>query len=119
MKRTLKKLQQEIQKKLGVGSFELLSGQHYYFDKQAVGSELLRFGVQCVGTPPRFWEVPEVYHALTQAKDPKAALDTILEGGNGGRALFVPFPFDEEILIRERVLVPRPDVVSPVGDLSQ
>ncbi len=102
MRRALRGLQRTMEKTLGITSFELLDGQHYYFDSDSTAKKIMVFGVNAGGTPPEEWNVPQVYQMLPLARDPNNALDKLLENPSGERALFIPFSFDEEVLINER-----------------
>ena len=83
-------------------SFELLDGSRYYFDPTSW--ELFDHYYKC-GTAGsvHYWpEPPEVVRKLTQAKDVARAIDKVR--GEGWSFLV----YDEEVLITERRLEPRP-----------
>jgi hypothetical protein len=83
-------------------SFELLDGSRYYFDPASW--DLFMHWIECgrVGNARNWPEPPEVVRKLTEAKDVAQAIEKVR--GGGWNALV----YDEEILITERRLEPRP-----------
>lgn len=93
--------------------FELLGGSRFYYDAGEVYKEVFLHGIACltadsVAERP---EPPEVYHRLTEAKDPAAVLERLTS------AEVVEFPYEVDALLNERRLVPLPH--EPVPDLSE
>jgi hypothetical protein len=86
-------------------SFELLDGSRYYYDRAS--PELFMHWVACggAGSAHNWPEPPEVVRKLCEAKDVERAVEQVR--GEGWNCLV----YDEEILIRERRLVPRALVV--------
>jgi hypothetical protein len=95
-----------------VESFELLDGSRYYYDAMEVYKAVFLHGIDCLTAESvEDWpEPPEVYLRLCEARD----LETVLERLTS--APIVEFPYDPEILISERYLVPVEH--EPVEDLS-
>jgi hypothetical protein len=103
-----------------MGSFELESGQRYYFDKgEAFSDAFLFFSDSLRGD--HFGEArpdpPEILKAVAVAKDREAALSLAL----GGFAHILPV--DKDALVERGELVNRPLVVGrelgePLEDLS-
>ncbi len=85
-----------------VESFELLDGSRYYFDPTSW--DLFMHWIECgrAGNTRNWPEPPEVVRKLTEAKDVARAIEMVR--GGGWNALV----YDEETLIRERRLKPRP-----------
>ena len=85
-----------------VGSFELQSGERFYFDPTSW--DLFMHWTDCAkaGNARDWPEPPEVVQKLTEAKDVAQAIEKVR--GEGWNALV----YDEETLIRERRLKPRP-----------
>jgi hypothetical protein len=85
-----------------LASFELLDGSRYYHNPQS--SELFLHGTECltVGNPDKWPEPPEAVRKVTEAKDPRAAPESIIGGGTWGT-----FPYDLEALVTEREIRPR------------
>jgi hypothetical protein len=85
-----------------VGSFELLDGSRYYFDPASW--DLFMHWIECgkAGNARNWPEPPEVVRKLTEAKDVGRAIEMVR--GGGWNALV----YDEEALITERRLKPRP-----------
>ncbi len=83
-------------------SFELLDGSRYYHDP--LDPELLLHWADCLtaGNPDKWPEPPEAVRKVTEAKDPQAALDSIVGGGTWN----IP-PYDLDALATERVIRPR------------
>ncbi len=83
-------------------SFELLDGSHYCHNPQSV--ELFLQWTECLaaGNPDKWPEPPEAVRKVTEAKDPQAALDSIVGGGTWN----IP-PYDLDALATERVIRPR------------
>jgi len=100
MRNKLRRLERVARGKLG--SFVLLDGSRYYFDRTS--AELFLHWCECLrADSARRWpEPPEVYKKLCEAKYPERALDEIHDGGSFGT-----FPYDPEVLINERRLEPR------------
>lgn len=113
LRRKLKQLEQAARGRLG--SFELASGETYYYRAGfPLAGRLYLHHLECLKAGAGEWpEPPEVYRKLTEARDPAAALKQIT--GDGPHSLF---PYDEEALVRERRLVPRALVVGGEGDPS-
>jgi hypothetical protein len=85
-----------------LGSFELLDGSRYYFDPTS--PDLFMHWAECIKADSAHnWpEPPEVVQKLTEAKDVARAIEKVR--GKGWNCLV----YDEEILITERRLEPRP-----------
>jgi hypothetical protein len=83
-------------------SFELLDGSRYYFDPTS--PDLFMHWIECgrAGNARNWPEPPEVVRKLTEAKDVAQAIEKVR--GEGWNCLV----YDEEILINERRLEPRP-----------
>jgi hypothetical protein len=83
-------------------SFELLDGSRYYHNPQS--PELFLHGTECLtaGNPGKWPEPPESVRKVTEAKDPRAALESIRGGGS-----WDILPYDLEALVRERDIRPR------------
>lgn len=81
-------------------SFELLDGRRFYYNPQTL--ELFLHWTKCLeaGNPDKWPEPPEAVRKVTEAKDPKAALERISGGDEW-------IPYDREALLRERVIRPR------------
>jgi hypothetical protein len=86
-----------------LASFELLDGSRHHFDPTS--AELFLFWCECLrADSAHHWpEPPETYKKLTEAKYPERALNQIHDGGGS----FGTFPYDREVLIKERRLEPR------------
>jgi hypothetical protein len=101
-------------------SFELLDGSLYFHDPR--DPKLFLHWAECLtaGNPDTWPEPPEAVRKVTEAKDPWAALESIMGGGTWGT-----FPYDLEALVRERDIRPRSLVAGrgvydqEVVDLSQ
>jgi hypothetical protein len=97
----LKRLEREARGEMV--SFELLDGRRYYHDPTA-GELFLHFYECATGGNPDTWpEAPEVIRKVTEARDPQAALESVSLPGS----YFDIFPYDPEVLVRERRIVPR------------
>ena len=85
-----------------IGSFELLDGTRYYFDPASW--DLFKHWTDCarVGSARNWPEPPEVMQKLTEARDVARAIEKVRGGG------WNCLVYDEEILITERRLEPRP-----------
>jgi hypothetical protein len=83
-------------------SFELLDGSRYYHDPR--DPELFLHWAECLtaGNPDRWPEPPEAVRKVAEAKDPRAALESIRGGGSWDM-----LPYDPEALVRERDIRPR------------
>jgi hypothetical protein len=83
-------------------SFELLDGSLYFHDPQ--DPTLFLHWTECLraGNPDKWPEPPEVVRKVTEAKDPRTALQSIRGGGTWGT-----FPYDLEALANERDIRPR------------
>ena len=83
-------------------SFELMDGSRYYFDPASW--DLFEHWMECgkAGSARNWPPPPEVVQKLTEAKDVARAIEKVR--GEGWNALV----YDEETLIRERRLKPRP-----------
>jgi hypothetical protein len=83
-------------------SFELLDGSRYYHDP--LDPELFLHWAECLraGNPDKWPEPPEAVRKVAEARDPWAALESIMGGGTWGT-----FPYDLEALVRERAIRPR------------
>jgi hypothetical protein len=83
-------------------SFELLDGSRYLHNPQS--PELFLHWTECLtaGNPDKWPEPPEAVRKVTEAKDPRAALESIRGGGTWGT-----FPYDPEALANERDIRPR------------
>jgi hypothetical protein len=83
-------------------SFELLDGSRYYHNPQS--AELFLHWAECLraGNPDKWPEPPEAVRKVTEAKDTRAALESIMGGGSWGT-----FPYDLEALASERDIRPR------------
>jgi hypothetical protein len=83
-------------------SFELLDGSRYYHNPQS--ARLFLHWAECLraGNPDKWPEPPDAVRKVTEAKDPRAALESISGGGTWGT-----FPYDLEALVTERVIRPR------------
>ena len=81
-------------------SFELLDGSRFYYDTQTF--EVFLHWRECLwaGNPDKWPEPPEVVRKLTEAKDPEAALESIIEEAEW-------ITYDLEALLEERVIRPR------------
>lgn len=89
-------------------SFELRDGPRFYYDRDAVGREVFLFVVACMeaqgdacapqGVPVP--EPPEVVKAIARAKDRRAAIEEVFEGG------FMELPYDVEALVERGEFVP-------------
>jgi len=82
-------------------SFALLDGSRYY---HPAGGEVYMHCWHCLeaGHPDRWPEPPEVILKVIEAKDVGAALQSIMTPAIEGI-----FPYDRDVLITERRLVPR------------
>jgi hypothetical protein len=85
-----------------LNSLELLDGSRYYFDP--LSWDLFMHWVECgkAGNARNWPEPPEVVRKLTEAKDVERAIEKVR--GKGWNCLV----YDEETLITERRLEPRP-----------
>ncbi len=85
-----------------VESFELRDGSRYYFDPASW--ELFMHWIECgkAGNARNWPEPPEVVRKLTEAKDVARAIEKVRGGG------WNCLVYDEETLIRECRLKPRP-----------
>ncbi len=85
-----------------LASFELLDGGRYYHDPAS--PELFLHWCECIraGNPEEWPEPPEPVRRVTEARDPRAALESI-----GGGATWDVLPYDLEALATERVIRPR------------
>jgi hypothetical protein len=107
----LKRLERTSREDLA--SFELLDGSRYYFDPAS--PNLYLFWLACIKTSADRWpEPPQVMRKLTQAKDVEQAIELVRGEGSWD---FIPY--DIEVLITERRLVPRPLVSSYDPDLDE
>jgi hypothetical protein len=112
----LKKVERRVRG--SYASFELQSGQSYYYNPAS--TELFMHWTECLraGNPDKWPEPPEAVRKVAEAKDPEAALESISGGAEW-------IPYDREALIRERVIRPRSLVASrdvydqEVEDLSE
>jgi hypothetical protein len=86
-----------------LASFELLDGSRYYFDPASW--ELFMHWYECMtaGSAHNWPEAPEVIRKLCEAKDPQAALATVM----GEQGTFGSLVYDPDILVNERRLEPR------------
>jgi hypothetical protein len=100
VRRWLARLEQAARGELE--SFELLDGSRYYHNPQS--PELFLHGTECLtaGNPGKWPEPPESVRKVTEAKDPRAALESIRGGGS-----WDILPYDLEALVRERDIRPR------------
>jgi len=85
-----------------LATFELLDGTRFYYNPQS--PELFLHGIACLraGNPDKWPEPPESVRKVTEAKDPRAALESIRGGGS-----WDILPYDLEALVRERDIRPR------------
>ncbi len=83
-------------------SFELLDGSRYYHDP--LDPKLFLHWAECLtaGNLDKWPEPPEAVRKVTEAKDPKAALESIMGGGSWDIV-----PYDLEALAGERDIRPR------------
>jgi len=81
-------------------SFELLDGTRFYYNPRSL--DLFLHFCDCItaGNPDKWPEPPEAVRAVTEARDPEAALQSISGGAEW-------LPYDREALITERVIRPR------------
>jgi hypothetical protein len=86
-----------------LASFELLDGSTYFYDPATF--ELFLHWYECLGkSSAHDWpEPPEVIRKLTEAKDPQAALDALMDQ----QGTFGSLVYDPDLLIHERRLEPR------------
>jgi len=82
-----------------LASFALLDGSRYIFDPAT--PELFMHYCDCIeeGNPENWPPAPEVLRKLTEARDPRAALEEVV-----GSCAF--FPYDRAVLVNERRLEP-------------
>jgi hypothetical protein len=85
-----------------IESFELRDGSRYYFDPTSW--DLFMYWIECgtAGNASNWPEPPEVVRKLTEAKDVAQAIEMVRGGG------WNSLVYDEEALITERRLKPRP-----------
>ena len=82
-------------------SFELLDGSRYYHNPQSPKLFLHWSACLRAGNPEKWPEPPEAVRKVTQGKDPRAALKSIMGGGS-----WSVLPYDLEALVRERDIRP-------------
>ena len=82
--------------------FERRDGSRYYYDPGSPDLFMRWYDCVCAGNPPDWPEPPEIARKLREAKDVRAALEEVRGGGSSDF-----FPYDPEVLIRERRLEPR------------
>jgi hypothetical protein len=85
-----------------LASFELLDGSRYYHNPQSPELFLHWTGCLTAGNPDKWPEPPEAVRKVMEAKDPRAALESIMGG-----ASWDMLPYDPEVLVRERDIRPR------------
>ncbi len=118
LKGWLKKLERAAREELV--SFELRDGSRYYYDPGSPDLFMHWYDCACAGNPADWPEPPEIVRKLCEAKDVRAALEEVRGGGSSDF-----FPYDPEVLMRERRLEPRSLVVGrdpydqEVEDLSE
>ena len=83
-------------------SFELLDGSRYYFDPASADLYMHWFECGRRGNASNWPEPPELVRKLTEAKDVARAIESVR--GEGWNFLV----YDEDVLITERRLEPRP-----------
>ena len=83
-------------------SFELLDGSRFYYNPQTFDLFLHWYDCLIAGNPDKWPEPPEAVRKVTEAKDPQAALESIV----GGSTWSIP-PYDLEALVTERDIRPR------------
>jgi hypothetical protein len=100
-----------------LASFQLQDDSTYYY---APSGEVYLHCYACIGKSPHDWpEVPELLAKVLEAKNVAAALEQIMSP-----AVSDIFPFDRDVLVAERRLVPRSivagrDLEEEVPDLSE
>ncbi len=112
------RLQKAMQGKLK--SFELADGRQYYFDPQEAFKATFLFFTDSMRADHRREprpEPPEVLRAVADARDRRAALSHIMDGGSH-------LPLDREALVERGAFVPRrlvsgQGVGEPAEDLSE
>jgi hypothetical protein len=117
LRRWVKRLERDARE--GLGSFELLDGSTYYYDRLETYKELflLAYDVQ-LGNADKWPEPPEVYRKMCQAKDPAAVLDRFKPENPERAFVDVTQIYDTDALVHERRLVPLLSV-KPPEDLSE
>jgi hypothetical protein len=96
MKNKIRRLERAARGSLA--SFELLDGSTYWYDPE-VFLEVFHFYLECLASSAHDWpDPPEPVKMVLQAKDVEAAIPQVF-----GSFL----PFDRELLVKERRLVPR------------
>jgi hypothetical protein len=96
--------------------FDLLDGSRYGYDRLETAKELFLHSIDCLRLEYEEGpELPEVYLKIRQAKDVRGVLERFVPSGN--EAWFIDLPYDREVLILERRLLPGPH--KPVKDLSE
>jgi hypothetical protein len=95
--------------------FDLLDGSRYYYDRLETAKELFLHSIDCLRAVEEWPESPEVYLKICQAKDVRGVLERFVPSDKP--AWFIDLPYDREVLISERRLVPLPH--EPVPDLSE
>jgi hypothetical protein len=99
----LKKLERGAREDLV--TFPLEDGTRYYY---APGPAIFLFCYDCIGKNPHDWpEPPEVLTKITEARDPAAAFAEVMGGSTDSFIYDDIFPYNPEVLVDERRLVPR------------
>lgn len=101
-----------------LGSFELVDGSTYYYDRLETYKELFLYAYDVqLGMGDKWPQPPEVYRKMCEAKDPARVLARF-EPENPQSAFVNPAAlFDTDALIHERRLVPIS--YEPPEDLSE
>jgi hypothetical protein len=101
-----------------LGSFELLDGSTYYYDRLETHKELFLHACDVqLGDADKWPEPPEVYRKMCEARDPAAVLERFIPENPQGAFVDPTEVVDVEVLVRERRLV----LISyePPEDLSE
>jgi hypothetical protein len=102
----------------GLGSFELIDGTIYYFDRLETHEELFLYAYDVqLGEADKWPEPPEVFRKMCEAKDPALVLERF-RPEDPARAFVNPAElYDTDVLVNERRLVPIS--YEPPEDLSE
>jgi hypothetical protein len=112
----LKRIEESLRGMLG--SFELLDGSTYYYDRLETHKELFLYAYDVqLGRGDEWLEPPEVYRKMCEAKDPATVLERFKPENPQGAFVDPTALFERDGLVNERRLVPVS--YEPPEDLSK